>query len=71
VVIDRDISAGLGGIFAQELRALLQGSSFQGKIYELNTAGGIDLTPQLLRRGLEAVAASSGERGKIIWGVDL
>jgi pyruvate/2-oxoacid:ferredoxin oxidoreductase alpha subunit len=71
VVVDRDLSAGLGGIFAQELRALLQGSSFEGKIYELNLAGGVDLTPRLLRRGLEAAAAGSGEQGRIIWGVDL
>ncbi|NLJ56562.1 MAG: pyruvate ferredoxin oxidoreductase [Firmicutes bacterium] len=71
VVVDRDLSAGLGGIFAQELRALLQGSPFEGKICELNLAGGVDLTPQLLRRGLKAAAAGGGEQGRIIWGVDL
>ncbi|VFU17921.1 Pyruvate:ferredoxin oxidoreductase and related 2-oxoacid:ferredoxin oxidoreductases, alpha subunit [anaerobic digester metagenome] len=72
VVIDRDLSTGTGGVFAQELRALLQGSSCQGKIYELNLAGGVDFTPNLLRRGLEALARSDGDgRGEIIWGVDL
>ncbi len=60
VVIDRDLSAGTGGIFAQELRAVLQGSPFQGEIFELNLAGGVDLTPGLLQRGLAATLARSG-----------
>lgn len=72
VVIDRNLSAGTGGIFAQELRAVLQGSSFQGKIYELNLAGGVDLTPNLLRRGLAALDRDGDDGGGgIIWGVDL
>jgi pyruvate/2-oxoacid:ferredoxin oxidoreductase alpha subunit len=71
VVIDRNVSAGTGGIFAQELRALLQGTSYRGEIYELNLAGGVDLTPELLNKGLQAVSLNSGDRGNIIWGVDL
>ncbi|RJX27067.1 MAG: pyruvate ferredoxin oxidoreductase [Dethiobacter sp.] len=71
VVIDRNVSAGTGGIFAQELRALLQGTFYRGEIYELNLAGGVDLTPELLNKGLQALAGKSGSRGKIIWGVDL
>ncbi|NMB35372.1 MAG: pyruvate ferredoxin oxidoreductase [Firmicutes bacterium] len=72
VIIDRDLSAGTGGIFAQELRAVLQGSPFQGDIYELNLAGGVDLTPNLLHRGLAALDRGGDDDGSgIIWGVDL
>ncbi len=70
VVIDRDISAGTGGIFAQELRALLQRSSFRGKIFELNLAGGVDLTREMLCKALDIVE-SGLEEEEIIWGVDL
>ncbi|NLL57544.1 MAG: pyruvate ferredoxin oxidoreductase [Firmicutes bacterium] len=74
VVIDRNISAGTGGIFAQELRAVLQGTAYRGEIAELNLAGGVDLTPELLHRALQAVSSrSAGDRdwSNIIWGVDL
>jgi len=70
VVIDRNLSTGTGGIFAQELRALLQGTSFQGEIFELNLAGGIDLTLELLRKGIEKICGSPAGDEKIIWGVD-
>lgn len=71
VVIDGDISSGTGGIFAQEIRGLLQGTSFGGEIFELNLAGGVDLTPQKLIEGLRKVDGAEKERDKIIWGVDL
>ncbi len=71
VVIDRNLSMGTGGIFAQEIRALLQGTSFQGEIFELNLAGGIDLTLELLRKSMEKIGASPAGDEKIIWGVDL
>ncbi len=72
VVIDRNLSSGTGGIFAQELRALLQKSSFGGRVYELNLAGGVDLTKEMLARGLAKIenGADAGEE-EIIWGVDL
>ena len=71
VVIDGDISSGTGGIFAQEMRALLQGTSFRGGFYELNLAGGVDLTPQKLIQGLNKADEAENEGDKIIWGVDL
>jgi pyruvate/2-oxoacid:ferredoxin oxidoreductase alpha subunit len=71
IVIDKDLSIGTGGIFAQELRALLQGTSFQGEIFELNLAGGIDLTPELLRKGMGKIFGIQDGEEKIIWGVDL
>ncbi len=72
VVIDRNLSSGTGGIFAQEIRALLQKGSFAGMVCELNLAGGVDLTKEMLARGLEKVenGAGAGEE-EIIWGVDL
>jgi pyruvate/2-oxoacid:ferredoxin oxidoreductase alpha subunit len=71
LVIDRNLSAGAGGIFAQELRALLQGTSFQGEIFQLNLSGGVDLTPGLLNKALEKIEGEEKRRDKIIWGVDL
>lgn len=71
VVIDRDVSSGTGGVFTQELRALLQGTSFEGVIHELNLAGGIDFTPELLIKGLGKVDGDIENGNKIIWGVDL
>ena len=71
VVIDRNVSAGVGGIFAQELRALLQGIPYRGKIFEFNLAGGIDLTPAMMEKVLQAISEDPGSEGKIIWGVDL
>ncbi|MDO9535127.1 MAG: pyruvate ferredoxin oxidoreductase [Bacillota bacterium] len=71
LVIDRNLSAGAGGIFAQELSALLQGTSFQGEIFQLNLSGGVDLTPDLLNKALEKIEGAEKSRDKIIWGVDL
>jgi pyruvate/2-oxoacid:ferredoxin oxidoreductase alpha subunit len=71
IIIDRNLSMGTGGVFAQELRALLQGTAFQGKIFELNLAGGIDLTLELLRKGMERIAGWKDSEEEIIWGVDL
>ncbi len=71
VVIDGDLSSGTGGIFAQEIRALLQGAPFRGGFYELNLAGGVDLTPQKLIKVLHKTDGAEKEEDKIIWGVDL
>ncbi len=71
IVIDRNLSMGIGGVFAQELRALLQGTSFRGKIFELNLAGGIDLTLELMGKAMGKVAGWKDDGEKIIWGVDL
>ena len=53
---------------------MLQGTAYRGEIAELNLAGGVDLTPEILHRALQAVSSRSAwERdwGNIIWGVDL
>lgn len=71
VVLDRNLSMGIGGVFAQELKAALQGTGFRGQIFELNLAGGIDLTLDMLRKGMKRINAWQDGEEKIIWGVDL
>lgn len=72
MVIDRNISPGAGGIFTQEVRSVLQGANFQGRVYQLNLAGGMDLTPELLQKALDRAAKIPEEdKEKIIWGVEL
>jgi pyruvate/2-oxoacid:ferredoxin oxidoreductase alpha subunit len=68
VVADRNVSMGIGGIFAQEVRAALYGLPHMPRIIELNLAGGLDLTPAILEKALAACDAGSQ---KIIWAVEL
>lgn len=67
IVIDRNASMGVGGIFAQEVRAALYGAPSAPEMVELNLSGGLDLTPTVLEKALHAVSA--GE--KMIWAVNL
>ncbi len=72
IVLDRNLSAGAGGIFAQEIRSALQQHGFQGKVLEFNLAGGLDLTPAMLERGLAYFEqVSPGEQKEPLWGGDL
>ncbi len=68
VVIDRNVSMGVGGIFAQEVKAALQGLPKGPQVSELNVSGGLDLSPDLLARALEA---QRPEGEKINWAVNL
>ncbi len=68
VVVDRNLSVGASGIFAQELRAALYGRSAVPSIYGIvGGLGGGDLTPVTLeniaRRALERTDAPSS----VIW----
>jgi len=67
ILVDRNVCMGVGGIFAQEVRAALAGLSGLPEMVELNLAGGLDLTPELLSKALLAV--QEGE--KMIWAVNL
>jgi pyruvate/2-oxoacid:ferredoxin oxidoreductase alpha subunit len=67
IVVDRNASMGVGGIFAQETRAALYGADYMPEIIELNLSGGLDLTFDVLEKAL--AAASVGE--KMIWAVNL
>ncbi len=72
IVLDRNISAGAGGIIAQEVRASLQQHGFRGRVLEFNLAGGLDLTPAMLHRGLEHFAGlPAGFQEEPLWGGDL
>ncbi len=68
IVIDRNCSIGMGGIFAQELRAALYGMSSPPAVENMVLAGGIDLTPEMLGEALHG--NGEAERVKEIWGVD-
>ncbi|HHX75163.1 MAG TPA: pyruvate ferredoxin oxidoreductase [Firmicutes bacterium] len=67
IVVDRNLSCGTGGIFAQEVKAALYGAARQPQLAELNLAGGLDLTPELLEKTVRR--AADGE--KVIWAVNL
>ncbi len=72
IVIDRNCSPGAGGILAQELKAALYGGGSVPVVQNLVLAGGIDLSPQALRRVVNEPSHDSA--GNLIieqWGVDL
>ena len=72
IVLDRNLSPGAGGIFAQEIRSALQQYGFQGAVREFNLVGGIDLTPEMLHKGLVHMAETSTQsQEEPLWGGDL
>lgn len=66
IVVDRNASMGVGGIFAQEVRAALYGMETVPAMAELNLSGGLDLTPAILERALVAT-----DEKKMVWAVNL
>jgi pyruvate ferredoxin oxidoreductase alpha subunit len=68
IMVDRNASVGVGGIFAQEVRSALYGLPRAPEMVELNLSGGLDLTPAILEKA--GVEAAKGEQ-KIIWAVNL
>jgi pyruvate/2-oxoacid:ferredoxin oxidoreductase alpha subunit len=71
IIVDRNCSPGLGGILAQEVKAALYGTAAT-PVVNLVLAGGLDLTPRMLRQVLEGEPGAAPGRGLIeIWGVDL
>ncbi len=69
IVIDRNCSTGMGGIFAQELRSALYGMDNQPDVQDIILAGGIDLTIEMLERIVREEKAEGHVEQK--WGVDL
>lgn len=69
VVIDRNYSVGMGGIFAQELRAAVYGMDKPPAVHDLILAGGVDLTAQMLEKMLEPGLFEN--RVGQLWGVEL
>lgn len=70
VVVDRNLTGGSRGIFYREIRSYLHEAGYQGKVYELNLGGGIDITQELLSKCLEKIRQELSEE-EIIWGVEL
>jgi pyruvate/2-oxoacid:ferredoxin oxidoreductase alpha subunit len=67
-VIDRNISFGATGVFAQEIRSALhyhgEGTSVFGFIAGL---GGRDVTPATLREIIEYAKGEKAPKGEIAW----
>lgn len=71
IVLDRNVGMGAGGIFAQEVRSALYGQPCRLPVYEVNLAGGQDLTPEMLEKVLEKVDGMSDRGQQILWAVNL
>ncbi len=69
VVIDRNCSTGMGGIFAQEVRSALYDMERAPVVEDIILAGGIDLTFEMLECALQEDPGGGFEAEK--WGVDL
>lgn len=69
VVIDRNCSVGMGGIFAQELRAAVYGIDNPPAVQDMILAGGVDLTVPMLEKMLEPDPGETLAGQK--WGGDL
>lgn len=68
-VIDRNLSIGIGGIFAQELKAALYGKPNTPQIFGYVAGlGGGDITPEIIRdMALNALASKSPESNTVWW----
>jgi pyruvate/2-oxoacid:ferredoxin oxidoreductase alpha subunit len=72
IVVDRNCSPGLGGILAQEVKAALYGAAAAPPVQNLILAGGVDLTPWMLKRILDgSLFTGGGGPDREVWGVDL
>lgn len=67
-VIDRNLSAGVGGIFAQELRAGLYSKEERPHIFGfVSGLGGRDITPELIEEAIEYTMGHSRPEEDILW----
>jgi pyruvate/2-oxoacid:ferredoxin oxidoreductase alpha subunit len=67
-VIDRDISFGYGGIFAEEIKSALYGGSHRPPIFGFIIGlGGRDVTPASIRGIAEYTFEHDAPEGEIIW----
>jgi pyruvate/2-oxoacid:ferredoxin oxidoreductase alpha subunit len=69
VVVDRNCSTGMGGIFAQELKSALYGMPDRPAVHDMVLAGGVDLTTPMLINMLDSSPPESLVGQK--WGVEL
>ncbi len=67
-VIDRNLSAGVGGIFAQELRAALYPKEKRPQIFGfVSGLGGRDITPELIEEAIQYAADRGRPEEDILW----
>jgi pyruvate/2-oxoacid:ferredoxin oxidoreductase alpha subunit len=67
-VIDRNFSAGVGGIFAQELRASLYPKEERPQIFGfISGLGGRDITPELIEEAIQYTIEHPRPEEEILW----
>ncbi|MBM4339987.1 MAG: pyruvate ferredoxin oxidoreductase [Deltaproteobacteria bacterium] len=67
-VIDRNLSAGVGGVFAQELRASLYSRQERPQVFGfVSGLGGRDITPSLIEEAIRYTMEHDQPEGDIVW----
>jgi pyruvate/2-oxoacid:ferredoxin oxidoreductase alpha subunit len=67
-VIDRNLSAGVGGIFAQELRASLYSKEERPQVFGfISGLGGRDITPELIEEAIRYTVEHPRPEEEILW----
>ena len=67
-IIDRNFSAGVGGIFAQELRASLYSREEKPQVFGfISGLGGRDITPELIEEAIQYAVEHSRPEEEILW----
>lgn len=67
-VIDRNLSAGVGGVFAQELRASLYSREERPQVFGfVSGLGGRDITPELIEEAIQYMVEHPQPEGDILW----
>jgi pyruvate/2-oxoacid:ferredoxin oxidoreductase alpha subunit len=67
-VIDRNLSAGMGGVFAQELRASLYPREERPQVFGfVSGLGGRDITPELIEEAIQYTLDHDRPEEEILW----
>ena len=67
-IIDRNLSAGVGGIFAQELRASLYSREERPKVFGfISGLGGRDIIPELIEEAIQYTVEHPLSEEEILW----
>ena len=67
-VIDRNLSPGVGGIFAQEIRAALSEDGAPPRLFGFVTGlGGRDITPELISQAIRYSLEREEPEGRVLW----
>ncbi len=67
-VIDRSLSAGVGGIFAHELRASLYARENRPQVFGfISGLGGRDITPELIEEAIQYTVGHPQSEEEILW----